>query len=671
MKCLLVVRISFLVFLFLPVGATAQVIERVSVNSDGVQANGVSRLGGGRWQVSDDGRFVVFESEASNLVDNDMNGFKDVFVRDLELRTTTRVSVNTAGSDANAPCGRPAISGDGRYVAFESAATNLVVGGTNGTGDVFVRDLLTGQTTRITLSLDGGEPDGPSGRASVSGDGRYVAFLSAASNLVEEDGNGVADIFVRDLEAGLTERVSVNTDGGDSNVATWVSSISANGRHVTFSSSADNLVDDDINGFRDVFVRDLDLGRTTLVSVDPTGAGADNASNQATVSADGRMVAFSSDASNLVAGDTNLLDDIFVRDLDTNITTRVNVSQGGTQTSGGGSSWPSLTSDGRFVAFHSDDETLVTGDSNGFGDVFSHDCQTGRTVRLSVPVAGGQGSGSSTNPAVSGDGRFVAFDSAASNLVVDDTNGFNDVFVAVGPAAVGDVVRIIPGAASASGVGDAHFVTDVRLYNPSTESSITVFLSVLERNVDNSRADEVAMDISPRQGLALNDILATTFGLTEATGAIRMRSNAEFYATSRTYNVGGDAGTFGSFIPSLAETDALTQGILLQVANNPADSGFRSNVGFTNPGLAEVTITVKLFNADTGELLGTRGLVLPPRSFSQKNIFQFVGQKDLFVMNASVEFRADFPVLAYTTVIDNASDDPTCVLPFADQGTPP
>ncbi|MCJ7754847.1 MAG: hypothetical protein MUP13_09800, partial [Thermoanaerobaculales bacterium] len=151
MKCLLVVRISFLVFLFLPVGATAQVIERVSVNSDGVQANGVSRLGGGRWQVSDDGRFVVFESEASNLVDNDMNGFKDVFVRDLELRTTTRVSVNTDGSDANAPCGRPAISGDGRYVAFESVATNLVVGGTSGIGDVFVRDLLTGQTTRITL----------------------------------------------------------------------------------------------------------------------------------------------------------------------------------------------------------------------------------------------------------------------------------------------------------------------------------------------------------------------------------------------------------------------------------------------------------------------------------------------------------------------------------------
>ena len=671
MKCLPAFCISILVFLFLPVGGTAQVIERVSVSSDGVQADGESRLGGGKWQVSDDGRFVVFESEASNLVDDDTNGFKDVFVRDLELRSTTRVSVNPGGGDANASSGRPAISGDGRYVAFESTATDLVAGGTNGTGDVFVRDLLTGQTTRVTLSFDGGEPDGPSGRSSVSGDGRYVTFVSAASNLVAGDGNGFADIFVRDLQTGTSERVTVNSLGGDANVASWVSSISANGRHVSFSSPADNLVDGDTNGFRDVFVRDLDLGRTTLVSVDPTGGGADDGNNQATVSAYGRIVAFSSDAGNLIDGDTNSLDDVFVRDLDTGTTTRVNVSHGGAQTSGGGSWSPSLTSNGRFVAFNSDDENLVTGDSNGFGDVFSHDRNTGRTVRLSVPVTGGQASDFSTNPSVSGDGRFVAFDSAATNLVVDDTNGVNDVFVAVGPAAIGDVVRIVPGAASASGVGDAHFVTDVRIYNPSTTSSITVFLSVLERNVDNSRADEVAVEISPRQGLALNDILATTFGLTEATGAIRMRSNAEFYATSRTYNVGGDAGTFGSFIPSLAEADALTQGILLQVANNPADSGFRSNVGFTNPGLAEVTITVKLFNADTGELLGTRNLVLPPRSFSQKNIFQYVGQKDLFVMNASVEFRADFPVLAYTTVIDNASDDPTCVLPFADRGTPP
>ncbi len=671
MKFHLLSKISFLVLLLLPFGATAQVIERVSVSSDGVQANGESLLGGGKWQVSDDGRYVVFESNATNLVDDDGNGFTDVFVRDLELRTTTRVSVNADGTDADGSSGRPAISGDGRYVAFESTATDLVEGDTSGTGGVFVRDLLTGRTTKISLHSNGGESNGPSGRSSINRDGRYVSFVSAASNLVEGDGNGFADIFVRDLQDGLTERVSVNTVGGDANVPSWVSSISANGRYVGFISSADNLVDGDTNGFRDIFVRDLELGQTALVSVDPTGGGANGASLGVAVNADGRVVAFSSVANNLVAEDTNLLDDIFVRDMESNTTTRVNVSQGGAQTSGGNSLSPSLTSDGRFVTFQSDDENLVAGDSNGVSDIFSHDRQSGRTHRLSVPIAGGQSDGLCRSSSVSGDGRYVAFESAATNLVSADTNGVTDVFIAVGPAAIGDVVRIIPGAASAPGVGDAYFVTDVRLYNPGTESSITVFLSVLERNADNSLAEELPVDIPPRRGLALNDILGNFFGLTNSTGSIRMRSSADFLATSRTYNVGGESGTFGSYIPALAATDALTQGILLQVANIPSDSGFLSNVGFTNPGLAEVTIKVKVFNADTGELVGTRSLVLLPRSFSQKNIFQFVGQKDLFVMNASVEFRADFSVLAYTTVIDNASNDPSCVLPFADQGTPP
>ncbi len=671
MKIIQVVGISFLVLLLLPFGATAQVIERVSVSSDGVQANDESRLGDARWQISDDGRFVVFESLATNLVNDDTNGFKDVFVRDLELRTTTRVSVNTIGGDADGLSARPAISGDGRWVAFESVATNLVAGGSSGIGDVFVRDLLTGQTTTISLDVNGGASDGPSGRVSVSRDGRYVAFLSAANDLVIEDGNAHADIFVRDRQTGLTERTNPNAEGGDSTIASWVSSISGNGRHVAFPSNADDLVDGDTNGFRDIFLRDLDLGQTTRVNVGPAGEQANEVSNRGTVNADGRVVAFSSKANNLVAGDTNGLEDIFVRDLDSNTTARVNLSQGGAQTNSGGSWLPSLTSDGRFVAFQSDDPGLVAGDSNGSDDVFSHDRDIGRTVKLSVTITGGQSNGVSSSPSVSGDGRYVAFDSVATNLVAGDSNGVMDVFIAVGPAAIGDVVRIIPGAASAPGVDDAYYVTDVRLYNPDAASSITVYASVLERDANNSTADEVAVEISPRRGLAINDILGTLFGLTEATGAIRLRSNDDFLATSRTYNVGSEAGTYGSYIPSLAEADALTQGILLQVANNPAGSGFRSNVGFTNPGLSEATITIKVFNADTGVLIGARDLVLAPRSFAQKNVFQYVGQKNLLVMNATIEFTADSPVLAYTTVIDNTSDDPTCVLPFADRGTPP
>ena len=239
MRFPLVIRWTFPVFLLLSWSASAQVIERVSVSSEGVQGNGVSRLGGGHWQVSDDGRYVVFESEASNLVDDDANGLKDVFVRDLELRTTARVSVDVNGGDADNSSARPAISGDGRYVAFESGATDLIAGGTGGVGDVFVRDLLTGQTTRITVALAGGEPDGPSGRSSISGDGRYVTFVSAAGNLVSGDTNGIADIFVRDRQAGTTERVSVNSLGGDANAATWVSAIVAfHPRDETSSASA-------------------------------------------------------------------------------------------------------------------------------------------------------------------------------------------------------------------------------------------------------------------------------------------------------------------------------------------------------------------------------------------------------------------------------------------------
>lgn len=671
MKSLHIARVLLLVFFLLPFAVTAQVIERVSVSSGGAQGDGESRLSSARWQVSDDGRYVVFESDASNLVADDANGVTDVFVRDLELRTTTRVSVSTDGSEADGPSTFPVISGGGRYVAFNSAATNLVEGDTNAARDIFVRDLLTGQTTRINLSVDGGEADEGSSTPSLNYDGRSVAFASSATNLVAETGNGVADVFIRSLLTGDTERVSVAIGGGGGNLNSWGPSMSASGRQVCFLSVADNLDEGDTNGFRNIFVRDLDLGQTVRVNVDPTGGNSNGQSSGQSMTADGRVVAFSSSATNLIAGDTNGLHDIFVRDLDTHTTTRVNVSDGGTQTGIGGSWAPSMNSDGRYVTYESDDENLVAGDSNGFSDIFSHDRQTGRTARLSVPVSGGQGNDFSRRSTVSGDGRYVAFESAASNLVPGDTNDFMDIFVAVGPAAIGDVVRIIPGAASASGVGDAYFITDVRLFNPDTDSSITVFLSFLEREADNSRAAETPVEIAPRRGEALNDVLSTVFGLSQATGAIRMRSDSVFFATSRTYNVGGEAGTFGSYIPSMNANEALTQGILLQVANNPAEMGFRSNIGFANPGLTHVNVKVKVFNADTGELVGERNLKLLPRSFSQKNAFQFVGQKNLFVMNGTVEFAADYPVLAYTTVIDNTSDDPTCVLPYADQGTPP
>jgi hypothetical protein len=233
-----------------------------------------------------------------------------------------------------------------------------------------------------------------------------------------------------------------------------------------------------------------------------------------------------------------------------------------------------------------------------------------------------------------------------------------------------EVVRIFPGAASAPGLDGAFFVTDVRLYNPDQDDAITVHLSFLDRDTDNSGAIEIPVEIPPRLGVAFNDVLASLFGLVDVAGAIRMRSDAPFFATSRTFNLGGEAGTFGSYIPGLLEDDALLNGILLQVVNDPADSGFRTNVGFAVPGLTAVTVTVRVFDAATGALIGERDLDLPPRTFSQINdVFKFVGARTRLTVNATVEFAADGPVLAYATVIDNTSNDPIFVIPFADEGT--
>ena len=234
-----------------------------------------------------------------------------------------------------------------------------------------------------------------------------------------------------------------------------------------------------------------------------------------------------------------------------------------------------------------------------------------------------------------------------------------------GVAAAQEVVRYFPGAASATGAEGAFFVTDARLYNPDPSETITVFLSFLDRDVDNSSVQEMSVNIAPRSGEAFDDILASFFGLSEVAGAIRMRSDSLFYATSRTFNVGGAEGTFGSFIPGISPEDAVDSGILLQIVNDPADTGFRTNVGFTNPNLQTVTATVRVFDADTGELVGERNRELPPRTFSQiDNVFRFVGERNRVTTNATVEFTADVPVLAYATVIDNTSNDPIFVLPL-------
>jgi Ca2+-binding RTX toxin-like protein len=419
-------------------------ITRVSVDSAGNQGNqGLYSLTSP--SISPDGRFVAFYSYATNLVPGDTNNYRDIFLRDTLTNTITRVSVDSAGNQANADSFSPSISTDGRFVAFYSYATNLVPGDTNDNSDIFVRDTLTNTTTRVSVDSAGNQADNElykgSGFPSISADGRFVAFYSSSADFVPGDTNDTYDIFVRDTLTNTNTRVSVDSAGNQGNnasvsvgpISTSGSSspsISADGRFVAFYSYSSNLVLGDTNDKPDIFVRDTLTNTTTRVSVDSAGNQALDASFDfdTSISANGRFVAFSSSASNLVPGDTNDANDIFVRDTLTNTTTRVSVDSAGNQALSGSIN-PSISANGRFVAFHSSASNLVPGDTNDANDIFVRDTLTNTTTRVSVDAAGNQGNNESFDPSISADGRRVAFDSDASNLVPGDTNNTFDVFV--------------------------------------------------------------------------------------------------------------------------------------------------------------------------------------------------------------------------------------------------
>ena len=316
--------------------------------------------------------------------------------RDAHAATTERVSVASDGTQGNLGSGYNglSLSADGRVVAFDSGAGNLVAGDTNGSPDIFVHDRQTGQTTRVSVASDGTQGNDRSYSPSISGDGRFVAFDSLAANLVPGDTNGYHDIFVHDRQTGQTTRVSVASDGTPGSQWSYSPSISADGRFVTFHSGASDLVAADTNGYTDVFVHDRQTGQTTRASVASGGTQGNDRSYAPSISGDGRFVAFDSLARNLVPGDTNSQPDVFVHDRQTGQTTRVSVASDGTQ-GDDRSFYPSISADGRLLAFGSWATNLVAADTNGYSDVFVRDRQTGQTTRVSVPSDGAQGNDSS------------------------------------------------------------------------------------------------------------------------------------------------------------------------------------------------------------------------------------------------------------------------------------
>lgn len=408
--------------LLLAVRAPAQSTTLASLSTGGHAADGECLYP----EISPDGRWLVFQSSASTLVPGDTNGAKDIFVRDLLLGTTVCASPSATGGFADGDSLDPDLSDDGRFITFFSYATDLVAGDTNEKPDIFVRDLALGTTHCASVDA-AGVPWG--GRyPSLSADGRFVAFDSKSEQLVPSDTNGERDVFVHDCLTGATVRVSVAATGRQGDGDSRDASLSPDGRFVAFESLAANLVDGDANGVLDVFVHDLQNGATVRVSVSSTDAEGNGDSGDVSISALGRYVAFSSYSDNLAAFDFNWTGDVFVRDLQLGTTMRASLGALGTDPDGQ-SYDPTLTDDGRFLVFYSEATNLVLGDTNFVDDIFLCDLVSSSLERVSVSSTGQEGDGACIYSDVSADGRFVVFDSLATNLAPGDVNGVRDVFL--------------------------------------------------------------------------------------------------------------------------------------------------------------------------------------------------------------------------------------------------
>ena len=415
---------------FVSLPASAQV-ERVSSGSDGSEANADSYEAA----ISDDGSVVAFRSNASNLVADDTNDWTDVFLRNVTAGTTIRVSLQPDGSETPAYSRLPSVSDDGGIVTFEGRVV---------TSDVTltaVYDATAGTVEHLLPRQVSGNPGRPLKarlQPAVSGDGRFVAFHSKSTfqdaypdsvRPPNDDFNGTFDVFVFDIATDPRPplaRVSRDSAGDEGRGDSASATLSDDGSVVVFHSYADDLVADDLNESEDVFVKYRSTGVTLLVSATPSGGLANGDSLRPFVSGDGNFVAFRSQASDLVAGDTNGHWDIFARDLAAGTTERVSVSSAAAEADHN-SFEPGLSDDGRFVVFRSMASNLVAGDGNNRGDIFVHDRDTDETALVSAPP-GGSANGHSFQPAISGSGEWIVFESDATNLVADDSNGARDIF---------------------------------------------------------------------------------------------------------------------------------------------------------------------------------------------------------------------------------------------------
>jgi Tol biopolymer transport system component len=419
---------SFALAVLAPLAAGQGSLQHLTVAWDGGQPNGASTTAP---VFSGDGQVVAFATQAGNLVfPFDHNNWSDVYVRILASQTTERISVGMAGFESNHESVRPALSGDGRFVAFDSLASNLVPGDDNGKRDVFIADRQNGAVEWISVDSAGVPGNGDSQDASLSDDGRFVAFASRATNLDPADASGdYSDVYVRDRLLGTTTLASYTWQGLPSAWPSAAPALSADGLLLAFESADANIVPNN-SAYWVVALRDFSAGTTINASPTWDGSPSERSSARAAFSGDGRYLAFLSDAANLVPGDVNgHTVDVYVYDTQGQTVELASLSSSGQQVEVFFNFTPTLSADGRWVGFHTSAADVVPGDTNGWSDVFVRDRVAGATLRASLGNFGIQGDAASSHGALSPSATAVAFTSSASTFVAAPGNFTSRVFL--------------------------------------------------------------------------------------------------------------------------------------------------------------------------------------------------------------------------------------------------
>jgi Tol biopolymer transport system component len=400
----------------LPAPAHAAVLatDLVSVTADGTQGNENSILP----SVDADGRFVVFESPASNLTSSDDNGKYDVFLTDRDTGSLELISRGADGRPLPGDSGGSQISADGRFVTYHSWT-----GTSAEPPKVYVYDRVEQATEQISAGARGGTSP------TISGDGRYVTFTSSSEDIVPDANRWYEDVFLHDRKAGETRIVSSSADGTQGDRSSSKGVVTADGRHVAFVSSATNLVPGDTNGAEDIFLKNLTTGDVQRITVTSDGSQLTDffIYSDPSVSADGRYVSYATTGA-FDPADVNGDIDVYLRDTVTGETTLLSRRAGGEPLSSGWASSPAVSGDGSSIAFWSNSSQIVAGDTNYTGDLFVYDRASGVTERVSVTSSGAEADGADSG-VLSHDGRLAFYRAGAANLVPNDTNGRDDIFV--------------------------------------------------------------------------------------------------------------------------------------------------------------------------------------------------------------------------------------------------